>query len=100
LEGAMKAGLVCENIHAPSPLSDPPPKPRDSFAEFAKPFFTMLFRAKRFYRPIDPQPERRATPKKAKGDKPEPGFTLESINEHVDRSVFEYWNKQTRPPNF
>ncbi len=99
LQGAIDAGLVCEDVPAPPPLADPLPIPRDSFWEFARPFWTMLFRAKPFYRPIDPQPEVRATPKAMNNALVQPGFALENINERVDDSVFAYWAKRQRPPN-
>ncbi len=97
LEGAINEGLVCEETRPIPPLADPLPPPRDSFLEFARPFWTMLFRAKRYYRPIDPEPELRATPKK--NEIAQPGFALENINEHVDPSVFTYWSQRQRPPN-
>ena len=99
LEGATNAGLVCEAMRPVPPLTDPLPRPRDSFAEFARPFWTMLFRAKPHYRPIDPEPEFRASHEKGEKGTTPPGFALESINEQVDESVFEHWAKQERPPN-
>ena len=99
LDGAVKAGLVCEHVRSPLPLMDPLPRPRDSYAEFTKPFSTMLFRSKRYYRRINPPPELRATPGKAENGKAPSGFALENINEQVDASVFEYWGEGERPAN-
>jgi uncharacterized protein (DUF2235 family) len=98
LEGARQAGLWCEEIPPVSALDNPLPPPRDSFAEFARPFWMNLFRAKRYYRPIDPAPELRASRKKEDGATPA-GFALETINEQVDPSVFEYWANEYRSPN-
>ncbi|MGD0777344.1 MAG: DUF2235 domain-containing protein, partial [Candidatus Solibacter sp.] len=97
------AGLnLCEQ-----PAWDPPPgaadqAPRDSFAEFAQPLWTKILRAKRNYRLIDPDPVRNASRKAAVAhDDPPPGYSLESIHEEVDPSVFPYWagSGKPLPPN-
>jgi uncharacterized protein (DUF2235 family) len=100
LEGARKIGLQSEEFVyvAPTPI----PQPRDSFAEFAKPFWTEIIRGKRYYRPIDPDREIRATiPKKQNKNRDVPGFSLQSINEQVDQTVFDGFNAtdKYRPPN-
>ena len=96
--GCKEVGLSCEELPPVAALAKPLPQPRDSFAEFARPFWMNLFRAKRYYRPIDPAPELRASPKKEDGTT-SAGFALENINEQVDSSVFEYWANEHRPPN-
>jgi uncharacterized protein (DUF2235 family) len=97
-EGATELKLNVETV-----AWDPPPtpenqKPRDSFAEFAAPFWTKVLRAKRNYRVIDPDPIRNASAIEEGGLRV--GFSLESINEVVDDSVFAYWQKaKEMPPN-
>jgi uncharacterized protein (DUF2235 family) len=97
-EGATKLKLNVESVSwdpAPTPENQ---KPRDSFAEFAAPFWTKILRAKRNYREIDPDPIRNASPIE-EGDQ-RVGFSLESINEVVDESVFTYWKEAKEiPPN-
>src|SRR5580765_223041 len=101
LEGACKAGLVCEPFEYVTPIV--PPDPRDSYAEFAKPLWTHVIRGKRFYRPIDPDPELRASRPRPgeKNGHPPAGFSLLSINEHVDQSVLDRASQlpDYRPPN-
>ncbi len=95
LEGASRAGLLCDQVAevVPSPVGRL--GPRDSFAEFATPFWTTILRAKRTYRAIDPVPEVRANRRRSEN---QPGFTLAHINEHVDQSVVQYWAERTNPP--
>lgn len=100
LEGACApdVGLVCERI--PGPRTEPPlPAPRDSFAEFAQPFWALLFRAKRHYRRLAPPEEARGS---ARADfvnpARRPGFSLASINETVDPSVWPHY-AACPPPN-
>ena len=95
LEGACRAGLLCDQVAevVPSPVGRL--GPRDSFAEFASPFWTMILRAKRTYRTIDPVPEVRANRRHSEN---QPGFTLSNINEHVDQSVVGYWQDRSNPP--
>jgi uncharacterized protein (DUF2235 family) len=95
LEGACRAGLLCDQVAevVPSPVGRL--GPRDSFAEFASPFWTTILRAKRTYRTIDPVPEVRANRRTREN---QPGFTLSNINEHVDDSVIRYWQERSNPP--
>jgi uncharacterized protein (DUF2235 family) len=94
LEGARHSGLICDHIAdvVPSPVGQL--GPRDSYAEFAAPFWTTILRAKRWYRTIDPVPEVRADRRREN----RPGFTLANINEHVDASVARYWERRPDPP--
>jgi hypothetical protein len=100
LEGARDAGLICD----PFPRSPAPDKrlgPRDSFSEFAKPYWASVLRAKRSYRVLDPNPEVRAD-RSPRGDCAQSGFMLVNINEQVDPSVIDYWTRQSDvdpPPN-
>lgn len=101
LEGACNAGLVCEPFKYLAPAA--PPVPRDSYAEFAKPLWAHVIRGKRCYRPIDPNPELRAScprPGAQNGHRPA-GFSLVSINEDVDQSVLDRAKQlpDYRPPN-
>jgi|RhiMethySRZTD1v2_1073278.scaffolds.fasta_scaffold01551_17 uncharacterized protein (DUF2235 family) len=98
LDGARDAGLVCD----PLPKNPPPDRrlgPRDSFSEFATPFWTNVLRAKRTYRMIDPDPEIRAERRQRR----ESGaFMLVNVNEQVDPSAVEYYARQDTadpPPN-
>ena len=98
LEGARDQGLICDLF----PRSEPPDQrlgPRDSFMEFAKPFWTTVLRAKRTYRVLDPDPDVRAERRQRK----ESGaFLLVNINEQVDPSAIEYYARQDTadpPPN-
>ena len=95
LDGARRAGLLCDHVAdvVPSPLGHL--GPRDSFAEFATPFWTTILRAKRFYRTIGPVPEVRANRSRREN---QPGFILANINEHVDESVVRYWEPRQNPP--
>jgi uncharacterized protein (DUF2235 family) len=100
LDGARDARLESEDFaYIPAV---PPPLPRDSYAEFAKPFWTHIIRGKRYYRPINPEPEIRASTKQATKDKTvRPGFSIQSINETIDDTVFDACtaNPGYRPPN-
>jgi uncharacterized protein (DUF2235 family) len=95
LDGAGRAGLICDHVTevVPSPIGRL--GPRDSYAEFATPFWTTVLRAKRSYRTIDPIPEVRAN---SSGSENQPGFILANINEHVDESVARYWERRSNPP--
>jgi len=100
LEGAREAGLESERFAYVPPGELP--TPRDSYAEFAKPFWTQIIRGKRYYRPMDPAPEIRASSAKVKKGEPMPaGFSLNSINETIDDTVFDVFqaNQKYRPPN-
>ena len=89
LEGARKAGLECSDLSFPPPASMP--KPRDSYSEFAKPFWTEIIRGKRFYRMIDPAAEMKASGKKATDkDQPPAGFSMQSINEQIDSAALAW----------
>jgi uncharacterized protein (DUF2235 family) len=98
LDGAREAGLICD----PFPRNEPPDKrlgPRDSFMEFATPYWTNVLRAKRTYRIIDPEPEIRA---QRRHHKESDAFMLVNINEQVDPSAIEYYARQEDvdpPPN-
>jgi uncharacterized protein (DUF2235 family) len=98
IDGAREAGLICD----PFPRNGPPDKrlgPRDSFMEFATPYWTNALRAKRTYRVIDPDPEVRADRRQRKESA---GFMLVNINEQVDSSAIEYYGRQDDidpPPN-
>jgi uncharacterized protein (DUF2235 family) len=98
LDGARDAGLICD----PFPKNGPPHArlgPRDSFMEFATPYWTTALRAKRSYRVIDPDPEIRAERRLRKESS---GFMLVNINEQVDPSAIEYYARQDTaepPPN-
>ena len=96
LEGAREAGLICD----PLPKGAAPDTrlgPRDSFMEFAKPFWTTALRAKRTYRMIDPDPEVRAERRLRKESS---AFMLVNINEQVDPSAIAYYarNASVQPP--
>jgi uncharacterized protein (DUF2235 family) len=95
LDGARRAGLICDHVAdvVPSPIGQL--GPRDSFQEFAAPLWTTVLRAKRSYRTIDPMPEVRANRRKSEN---QPGFILANINEHVDDSVVRYWEQRSNPP--
>jgi uncharacterized protein (DUF2235 family) len=98
LEGARDAGLICD----PFPKNAVPDKrlgPRDSFVEFATPYWTTALRAKRSYRIIDPDPEIRAERRRRNESS---AFMLVNINEQVDPSAIEYYARQDHvepPPN-
>jgi uncharacterized protein (DUF2235 family) len=102
MEGAAGEGLVSEPVPAATLPVYPKPLPRDSYSEFASPFWTMILRAKRNYRRMTPPPEYSAAgePDDA-SDEPKPGFVLKHINEWLDESVFTYFNspKSQPPPN-
>ena len=90
LEGARDAGLICDSI----PKNGAPDKrlgPRDSFMEFATPYWTTALRAKRTYRIIDPDPEIRAERRLRKESS---AFMLVNINEQVDPGAIEYYARQ------
>jgi uncharacterized protein (DUF2235 family) len=98
LDGARDGGLICD----PFPKNGPPDArlgPRDSFMEFAKPYWTTALRAKRTFRAIDPDPEIRADRRQRKESS---AFMLVNINEQVDPSAIEYYARQNGvdpPPN-
>lgn len=99
LEGASDVGLECEKFSFSRPHEMP--APRDSFAEFASPFWVHMIRGKRHYRPIDPEPDIHASPA-TKGDKKKAaGYSLLTINEQIDDSVFNTFKQDPtyRPPN-
>jgi uncharacterized protein (DUF2235 family)/predicted membrane protein len=98
LEGGRRSGLACEPFAYVAPPK--PPVPVDSYAQFAKPLWTYVIRGKRFYRTIDPDPEIRASRPK-QGEPRRAGFSLRSINEQVDDSVFDRVHRVTdyRPAN-
>lgn len=100
LEGAQHAGLECEGISFVPPTTMP--KPRDSYSEFAKPFWTEVIRGKRFYRQIDPVPEMRASVPKTEDDgQPLAGFSLQSIHEQIDATALDWAASEQEylPPN-
>lgn len=100
LEGAHNLGLQSDEFVYVAPTTMP--QPRDSFAEFAKPFWTQIIRGKRYYRVIDPEPDIRATvPKKQSKNRDVAGFSLRSINEQVDETIFDSFKTTDtyRPPN-
>ena len=87
LDGARESGLICDQF----PKNGPPDHrlgPRDSFVEFAKPYWTTALRAKRTYRVLDPDPEIRADRRQRKESS---AFMLVNINEQIDPSAIEYW---------
>lgn len=93
---ADNVGLACEELPGP-PVQPPLPAPRDSFLEFARPFWALLFRAKRHYRRLAPPIEARGSRRDdfAATERP-PGFSLITINETVDDSVWAHY--ATCPP--
>ena len=98
LDGARDAGLICDRVPSQGP-ADRRLGPRDSFIEFATPYWTNALRAKRTYRVIDPDPEIRA---ERRSRKESAAFMLVNINEQVDSSAIEYWARQKDvepPPN-
>jgi uncharacterized protein (DUF2235 family) len=99
LDGAREAGLICDPLPKNAP-SDHRLGPRDSFREFATPFWTIVLRAKRTYRIIDPDPEIRAGRRRRRTESG--AFLLVNINEQVDPSAIEYYARQDAadpPPN-
>ncbi|MGH7936161.1 MAG: phospholipase effector Tle1 domain-containing protein [Chthoniobacterales bacterium] len=87
LEGAREAGLKCEDLPNDPLVTNP--LPRDSYTEFVKPFWTQIIRGKRFYRTVDPEPRTYgAASRKKQSDPLAAGFSLQSINEQVDKTVF------------
>ena len=98
LEGARHAGLICDPLPK-GPPPDPRLGPRDSFMEFAKPYWSAMLRAKRTYRILDPDPEIRAERRQRKESS---AFMLVNINEQVDPNAIHYWVNQRDvdpPPN-
>jgi uncharacterized protein (DUF2235 family) len=96
LDGARQAGLICDSL----PKAGSPDKrlgPRDSFMEFAKPYWTTALRAKRTYRVLDPDPDIRAERRQRTESS---AFMLVNINEQVDPSAIEYYarHKDVHPP--
>ncbi|HEY5036732.1 MAG TPA: DUF2235 domain-containing protein, partial [Chthoniobacterales bacterium] len=102
LEGARLAGLKCEPLPN-EPFLISPLLPRDSYADFAKPFWTQVIRGKRSFRTIDPEPIRRAAtpPKHPDLRQPPSSFSLQTINELVDSSVLDCFrgSELYQPPN-
>ncbi len=97
LEKAVACGLACEPFQAHAG-SAPLPLPRDSYAEFARPFWSTIFRAKRNYRRLAPPDEITASPPKSLfNHRSAPGFSLHTINETVDDSVATYFAPR-KPP--
>ena len=93
-----KPGLICDPL-VKSGLPDRRLGPRDSFMEFAKPYWTTALRAKRSYRILDPDPEIRAERRHRKESS---AFMLVNINEQVDPNAIHYWANQNDvdpPPN-
>lgn len=90
-------GLACEPIAGPA-ARPPLPPPQDSFAEFARPFWALLFRAKRNYRRLSPPDEARASARHdfTTTDR-EPGFSLASINEQIDDTVWDHYAQHPPP---
>jgi uncharacterized protein (DUF2235 family) len=100
LEGARHCGLDCEPLPYAEPIAAP--KVQDSYAEFVRPLWTDVIRGKRFYRRIDPEPELRARRPQGRADRDRaPGFSLRSINEDIDDTVFDRVRQvpDYRPPN-
>jgi len=91
-------GLKSEPITFVSPVTNL--KTRDSYEEFGRSFWSTILRAKRYYRVIDPRP-RYCASRKAPNGLTRPGFSLTSINEQIDPSVFKYWKNvgKGHPPN-
>lgn len=95
---APDVGLVCEPLRGTPPVP-PLPSPRDSFLEFARPFWALLFRAKRNYRRLAPPEEARGSAReKFVNAGRQPGFSLASINEQIDDSVWQHY-ATCPPPN-
>jgi uncharacterized protein (DUF2235 family) len=87
-EGAGRQGLQGEELPRISLPGRPAlPPPTDSYREFSFPIWTWILRAKRNYRVIGPDPEPRASIAGSHG------FTLESINESIDDSVCDYYER-------
>ncbi|HUS17929.1 MAG TPA: DUF2235 domain-containing protein [Chloroflexia bacterium] len=95
-DGAVAQGLQCETPGHPAAPPANWPTARDSYAEFAAPLWRHLIRAKRYFREMDPDPDLHAA-RNVTAD----GLSLESIQETVDPSVWEYWRKtpDEAPPN-
>ena len=95
--GAVQAGLGCETPLPPAPTARPLPRPRDSFAEFARPLWATILRAKRSYRRLAPPDAAKASvPTRLIGNAPAAGFSLCPINEQVDPTVWQFY--ATNPP--
>lgn len=95
--GAAQLGLVAEPVAAPAVVTRQLELPRDSYAAFAPPLWTDVLRAKRNYRAIDPDPVPQARAGWPDDADAAAGFTLQTINEEVDPSVFEYWKDSSLP---
>jgi uncharacterized protein (DUF2235 family) len=98
LDGAREAGLICDAFPR-NGSSDKRLGPRDSFLEFARPYWTNALRAKRSYRVIDPEPEIRAERKQRQDGS---AFMLVNVNEQVDPGAIAYYAHQDEvdpPPN-
>ncbi len=100
LEGATKAGLECGTLDVTGWPIYGALHPRDSYEEFANPFWTLILRGKRFYRRIAPPPELRAN-LDAQDRAQSNGFVLKHVHEELDESVFAYYlpANATVPPN-
>jgi uncharacterized protein (DUF2235 family) len=99
VDGAREIGLGCEAFSFSNPHEMP--APRDSFAEFASPYWMHVIRGKRHYRPVDPKPDIFARPTTKHSRKTETGYSLLTINEQVDDSVLNRFVEDQiyRPPN-
>ena len=98
LREAESLHLLCERFHEKTVPTVS--IPTDSYWKFAPPIWTMILRAKRNYRKIDPAPEHHATRVKP-GMPSQPGYVLKQINEWLDDSVFAYFQAPGAevPPN-
>ena len=87
------AGLICDHVTevVPSPIGRL--GPRDSYAEFATPFWTVL-RAKRSYRTIDPIPEVRANRSAAKTNP----VSSSRTSTNTSTSVWATGERRSNPP--
>jgi uncharacterized protein (DUF2235 family) len=92
LEGAARKGLVSDSPSSCGAVTQEQQLPRDSYQEFAPPLWSQIIRSKRNYRDIDPAPVPQASRNAARK-----GFSLRSIHEVVDPSVFDYWRNSERP---
>ena len=88
LEGARRAGLICDQIAEIVAISNRAARS----ARFVRRVRVSVLdddpAREALYRTIDPVPEVRANRRRSED---QPGFTLASINEHVDESVVRYW---------
>ena len=93
LTGAEECRLRFDHFEPATPCEE---SPKDSYAEFARPFWALLIRDKRNYRHLVPEGERRAD---YTGDPNKPGFELKSIREHVDPGAYKHYPTKDFPPN-